>query len=93
MLEFPKYIEIRGEVYLSKKDFLNLNNKLSTKEKFSKEDELAKKGAVLMREHALLGRVGDVIPMSPPLCITSDEIDEFIGRMDLILGKLSNQLG
>ena len=32
---FPKYIEIRGEVYLSKKDFLNLNNKLSTKEKFS----------------------------------------------------------
>ena len=65
----------------------------STKEKFSKEDELAKKGAVLMREHALLGRVGDVIPMSPPLCITSDEIDEFIGRMDLILGKLSNQLG
>ena len=32
---FPKYIEIRGEIYLSKKDFIKLNLKLSNNEKFS----------------------------------------------------------
>jgi adenosylmethionine-8-amino-7-oxononanoate aminotransferase len=71
---------------------LELVKDRATKQKFAKEDELAKKGSALMREYALLGRIGDVIPMSPPLCITKDEIDEFIGRMDLILGKLANQL-
>ena len=31
----PKEIEIRGEVFLKKKDFMNLNNKLGDKDKFS----------------------------------------------------------
>ena len=32
---FPKLIEIRGEIYLEKKDFLNLNNSLEDSKKFS----------------------------------------------------------
>ena len=32
---FPKIIEIRGEVFLKKQDFLKLNNSLETKDKFS----------------------------------------------------------
>ena len=31
----PKEIKIRGEIYLNKNDFLELNSKLSKKEKFS----------------------------------------------------------
>ena len=34
-LNFPKVLEVRGEVYLTKNDFLILNNNLSDKEKFS----------------------------------------------------------
>ena len=34
-INYPKAIEIRGEVYLSKKDFVKLNEKLPEKEKFA----------------------------------------------------------
>ena len=33
--KFPEQIEIRGEIFLNKKDFLKLNNKLDEKNKFS----------------------------------------------------------
>ncbi len=33
--DYPKIIEVRGEVYLTKKDFENLNNQLNDKDKFA----------------------------------------------------------
>jgi adenosylmethionine-8-amino-7-oxononanoate aminotransferase len=62
-----------------------------TKEKFPKEAELSKKATALMNEHGLLGRAGDVISFSPPLCITRDEVDFVVKQVDSIIGKLESQ--
>ncbi len=48
-----------------------------TKEKFNPEFKLTDKANLLMKEHHLFGRAGDVIPIAPPLCINTDEIDHF----------------
>lgn len=63
-----------------------------TKEKFPKEFKLGDKLSGFMNGNHILGRGGDVIPISPPLCITKDEIDEFVTRLDDSLTKLEGVL-
>ena len=45
-INYPKVIEIRGEVYLSKKDFKRLNEKLPEKEKFANPFIAASRGFI-----------------------------------------------
>ena len=59
-----------------------------TKEKFDPEFKLTDKANLLMKEHHLFGRAGDVIPIAPPLCINTDEIDHFVTQLDMVITKL-----
>jgi len=59
-----------------------------TKEKFGPEFKLTDKVNLLMKEHHLFGRGGDVIPIAPPLCINNDEIDHFVSQLDMVITKL-----
>jgi adenosylmethionine-8-amino-7-oxononanoate aminotransferase len=59
-----------------------------TKERFPKEANLERKVTSLMGKHRLLGRASDVIYLSPPLCITRDEVDHLVGELDALLTEL-----
>ena len=63
-----------------------------TKEKFPKEAELSKKISPLMAKHGLMVRASDVIPLAPPLCITRDEIDYLVTRLNAVLTDLEEVL-
>ena len=64
-----------------------------TREKFSKEAKIADRFTRYFNENRILGRGGDVIPISPPLCITRDEVDEIVARLDDAIGKVEGELG
>jgi len=59
-----------------------------TKEKFPKEMKLGDKVSRFLSYNHILGRGGDVIPISPPLCITKDEVDQLVSRLDDALTKV-----
>jgi len=59
-----------------------------TKEKFPKEMKLGDKVSRFLSDNHILGRGGDVIPISPPLCITKDEVDQLVSRLDDALTKV-----
>ena len=63
-----------------------------TRERFPAEAGVGAKVSRLMREHNLLGRAADVIPLSPPLCITKDEVDHLVSQLDSLIGKLEQEL-
>ena len=63
-----------------------------TKESFPAEAKLSEKIAPLMNEHNLLGRPGNSIYLSPPLCITRDEVDHVVSQVDSVITKLEAQL-
>jgi hypothetical protein len=63
-----------------------------TREKFPKEADLAKKINPLMDKHGLLGRAGDVISLAPPLCITKDEVDILVKRVDTVITEVEELL-
>ena len=56
-----------------------------TKEKFPVELKFADKVTAALQKHMILGRAGDSIPIAPPLCITKNEIDHFVGQLDSAL--------
>lgn len=64
-----------------------------TKEKFPKEAGLSDKLTHHFNQNRILGRGQDVIPISPPLCITRDEVDELVSRLDDAIGKTEAELG
>ena len=64
----------------------------STKEKISVDPEATTKLTEILQEHGLLGRAGDVIPIAPPLCITRDEIDHFVERLDTSISKMESSI-
>jgi adenosylmethionine-8-amino-7-oxononanoate aminotransferase len=64
-----------------------------TKEKFPKESGLSDKLTHHFNQNRILGRGQDVIPISPPLCITRDEVDEIVSRLDDAIGKTEAELG
>jgi adenosylmethionine-8-amino-7-oxononanoate aminotransferase len=46
-----------------------------------------------MDRHGLLGRGGDVFFLAPSLCVTRDEVDELITRVDAMIGDLDRRFG
>ena len=64
-----------------------------TKERFPADAKLGSRMGLLMREHNLLGRWGDVISLCPPLTITKDEVDHLVDAIGSIIGQLENDLG
>ena len=64
-----------------------------TKEKFPKEAGLSDKLTHHFNENRIMGRGQDVIPISPPLCITRDEVDQLVSRLDDAIGKTESELG
>ena len=63
-----------------------------TKEKFPKESGITEKASAILKDHHILGRAGDSIPVAPPLCITSDEVDHFIDQLDSAITKIEKTL-
>jgi adenosylmethionine-8-amino-7-oxononanoate aminotransferase len=64
-----------------------------TKEKYPKEAELAKKLGQAFGRHGILGmRIGDVISIAPPLCITGDEIDELVSELNEVVVEVQAAL-
>ena len=63
-----------------------------TKERFPKEAKLSDKVNTLMDQHGLLGRGGDIISLSPPLCITKDEVDYLVTQLDSIIQQVQTDL-
>jgi adenosylmethionine-8-amino-7-oxononanoate aminotransferase len=72
---------------------LELVKDRKTGEAFPKELKLDKLAVRVMRENHMLGRAGHVIPIAPPLCITRDEIDEAVDRLDSVLKTMGDELG
>ena len=71
---------------------LELVKDRKTGEAFPKELKLDKLAVRVMRENHMLGRAGHVIPIAPPLCITRDEIDEAVNRLDSVLKTMGEEL-
>ena len=63
-----------------------------TREKFPKDVGLEKKFEPILNRHGWLGRAADVIPLSPPLCITKDEVDHVVRQLDEIIGEVESTL-
>jgi adenosylmethionine-8-amino-7-oxononanoate aminotransferase len=63
-----------------------------TREKFPKEAELGKKFGAAIDRQGLLGRAGDVLSMAPPLCITKDEVDFLVKRVDDAITEVESAL-
>jgi adenosylmethionine-8-amino-7-oxononanoate aminotransferase len=65
----------------------------ATRAGFPKEAKLDKLATQVMRENRMLGRAGAIIPIAPPLCITREEIDEAVRRLDKVCATLGERLG
>ena len=65
-----------------------------TKEIFPKDAKLSPKVTRLMREHHVLGGLGRAgeIAIAPPLCITQDEVDDLVDRLDSVITKMESDL-
>ena len=63
-----------------------------TRERFPKEAKLGEKLNRLMAKYGLLGRAGDVISMSPPLCITKDEVDYLVKQVGQVIREVQSTL-
>jgi adenosylmethionine-8-amino-7-oxononanoate aminotransferase len=65
-----------------------------TKVPFPKEAELSKRLSATFQERGLLLRGGaNEIMLSPPLCITRDEVNEIVSGIDAALGGFEQGLG
>ncbi|MEM9682972.1 MAG: aspartate aminotransferase family protein [Pseudomonadota bacterium] len=71
---------------------LELVKNRSTRKPFPKEAGLERLAVQTMRANRMLGRAGNVIPIAPPLCITREEIDEAVSRLDRVLESLEETL-
>ena len=87
LYEHPIVGDVRGGMGLTAA--VELVKDRGTKEKYPKEAELTKKLNKIMYSHSLLGmRLGDVILLAPPLCITGDELDHLVTQLDEAIGEL-----
>ena len=72
---------------------LELVSDRDTKRPFPKETELADRLSRKFRRHGLILQPSHVINVTPPLCVTRDEIDRIAGAIDLVLGETEAELG
>jgi adenosylmethionine-8-amino-7-oxononanoate aminotransferase len=71
---------------------LELVKNRDTGEQFPKEAKLDLLAVRAMRANRMLGRAGNIIPIAPPLCISREEIDEAVSRLDRVLASLEAEL-
>ena len=64
-----------------------------TKERFPAELDLNDKLAEKFHRRRLIVRPRGTITLSPPLCVTRDEIDEIVEGIDGVLGETERELG
>jgi len=60
----------------------------TTREPFPKEARLAQRATLLMEQHGLLGRAGNVFFVAPPLSVTRGEIDFIVSQLDAVIAEL-----
>jgi adenosylmethionine-8-amino-7-oxononanoate aminotransferase len=65
----------------------------ATREPFPPEAGLKRAAQALMDRHGLLGRAGDVVFLAPSLCVTREDVDELVDRVDAVLEGLDRHLG
>lgn len=63
----------------------------ATKEKFSESGEELKALADNLHDRGLLTRAASVISLSPPLCISADEVDRIIDILDGAIGDMEDK--
>ncbi|MCH7996284.1 MAG: aspartate aminotransferase family protein [Chloroflexi bacterium] len=91
LYEHPIVGDIRGGLGLLAG--IELVKDRNTKEKFPKDVNLGEKLTRSFLKHSILIRQrGDVIYLSPPLCITSDEVDFVVRNVDEVLGEVEREL-
>ena len=65
-----------------------------TKEKFAEDSGLGQLLTEGFLNHQILTRQrGNLIFLSPPLCITKDEVDFIVSNLSEIIGDVSEKLG
>ena len=64
-----------------------------TKEKFSETGEELKSLADGLQNRGLLTRAASIISLSPPLCISEDEVDRIIEILDGAIGDMEIEFG
>lgn len=91
LYEHPIVGEVRGGLGLL--GAIEIVKDRETKEKFPKEAKLGEKLTRGFLKHSILTRQrGDIIALSPPLCITSDEVDYIVRNLNEVLGEVEKEL-
>ena len=91
LYEHPIVGDIRGIGLLQT---VELVRDRDTKESFPSEAGLADRLPDLLAERGMLSfRVGNIVSMCPPLCVSEDEIDFMVKSVDGAIGAMENELG
>jgi len=91
LYEHPIVGDIRGIGLLQT---VELVRDSETKESFPSEAGLADRLPDLLAERGMLSfRVGNIVSMCPPLCVSEDEIDFMVKSVDGAIGAMENELG
>lgn len=88
--EYPIVGDVRGGMGLL--CAIEIVKDRQSKQRFPKSAKLSQKATRAMRRHNMLGRAGDVIPVAPPLCITTEEADHAVAQLDRVLSDLTADL-
>ncbi len=86
----PTFGEVRGLGLLAA---LELVRDPDTKEKFKDEDDEMKTFGEGLAQRGLLTRVAGTLPLSPPLCITAEQVDRMVEIIDDSLSEMEAKHG
>ena len=64
-----------------------------TKEYFPAEADLAARLTQAFSDNGLILRGGNVVNIMPPLCVSSQEVDEMVSAVDRVIGQAAHALG
>ena len=88
--KYPIVGDVRGGMGLL--CALELVKDRDTGEQFPKEAKLDELAVRAMRANRMLGRAGNIIPIAPPLCVSREEIDIAVSRLEEVVKSLGEQL-